>query len=524
MSTVPRRQQGLLISGALAVVGALVAGVILFTSGKASEVNLTSASLVPADAAVFVGLNTDLSSSQWVSAFKVVEKLGQENPEDELKRAVTDGAGLDWEKEIAPFLGGDAAFFLTGVDILGRDFAGGVIVRCKDSRKAMDVFLDQAGRDVTEHEYDGVAYSVSTDDDGAVARLDDHLVVTSDEETLKLVIDVWKGRKPSLGGDGEFKQLRDDLTGNFLAFAWVRMGSLFEGTPLDDAALREALERAGSKDLLNRPMGAAITASDGGLGFHAASRAEVANSQAWAIPRESRFAKLVPQDTVVFASTAGIADAWGQAMSSGGRNAIDDALEQDGTFGSLDDLFSELGRPLGLGSIEEVVQILSGEAAVALWPRDESFDDPEGVFLAEVRDEKQAAAILAKLFAANSSGRPRTESIGGHDVTIADTDTGEETAYAVLDGYVVAGTLAGVRTYFDSGKKDLTATAEFKHTRATLQSALGTFAYINLHRIFEGSMPGGFGPFEAASLEGAIFNFVTENGLSRTSGVVTVKE
>lgn len=525
MSAVPGRQQGLLITAGLAVAGALVAGVILFTSGKASEVDLTSASLVPADASVFIGLNTDLSSSQWVSAFKVVEKLGQENPEDELKRAIAEDGGLDWEKEIAPFLGGDAAFFLSRVDILDLDFAGGAIIRCTDTKRAMEVFLDQAGQEVEQFEYDGVTYQLSLDGDGALAILGKHLVVTSDEETLKLVIDVWKGRAPSLGSDGEFKQLRDDLTGNFLAFAWVRMGSLFGGTLLDDDAFKDALERTGSKDLLERPMAAAITASDGGFGFHAASRANPGDGYAWAQPRESRFAKLVPQDTVVFASTAGIAEAWEKAMASGGREAIEDAMEEDGTFPSLDELFRELGEPLGVGSVEEVIELLNGEVAVALWPREESFDEPDGVFLAEVRDEAQARAVLGKIFAASATSRPRVESIGGHDVTFVTTEDGEEAAYAVLDGYAAIGTGAGVRTYLESGKKDLSATAEFKHTRGTLETALGSFAYINLQRIFETSAAGEFAPSGATeALEGLLFNFVTANGLSRTSGVVTVKE
>ena len=70
------RKPAVLISVALAVVAAVVGGAILFTSSKASGVDLTSAKLVPADASLYVGMNTDLSSSQWVAAFDLVKRLG----------------------------------------------------------------------------------------------------------------------------------------------------------------------------------------------------------------------------------------------------------------------------------------------------------------------------------------------------------------------------------------------------------------------------------------------------------------
>jgi hypothetical protein len=47
MSILPQRQYGLYITLGLAVVGAIVAGVILITSGQASETDLSSARYVP---------------------------------------------------------------------------------------------------------------------------------------------------------------------------------------------------------------------------------------------------------------------------------------------------------------------------------------------------------------------------------------------------------------------------------------------------------------------------------------------
>ena len=85
MSTLPQRNTGVFITLGLAVVGAVVAAFILFSSGKATDVDLTTARLVPADASLYFALNTDLSSDQWVATFKLIERLGQKNPQQELE-------------------------------------------------------------------------------------------------------------------------------------------------------------------------------------------------------------------------------------------------------------------------------------------------------------------------------------------------------------------------------------------------------------------------------------------------------
>jgi hypothetical protein len=213
-------------------------------------------------------------------------------------------------------------------------------------------------------------------------------------------------------------------------------------------------------------------------------------------------------------------------MADGGRAAIDSALREDGEFGSLDELLRELGRPLGLRSAEELITLLKGEAAVALWPADESFDEPDGVLLAEVSDEKVARDVMERLFAAASRGRPRTEKAGDVTITTMTTREGEEAAFAVLDGYLVAGTPGGVRTYLDGGSKDLTATRAYADTRKTLGTPLGSFVYLDLRRLFESTSAGLFLPSSDALdvLEGAMLNFVTDRGLARASGVVAVKE
>src|SRR3990170_3758525 len=88
VSTLPHKRNNLLLAGALALVGGVVAMAVVITSGRASGVDLTTANLVPADAGIYLAINTNLSSSQWVSAFDLLEQFGVEDPEEELRDAV----------------------------------------------------------------------------------------------------------------------------------------------------------------------------------------------------------------------------------------------------------------------------------------------------------------------------------------------------------------------------------------------------------------------------------------------------
>ena len=107
MHALSRRQAALGVSAlSLLALGAGVAAAVVVTSGRASEVDLTSAALVPEDAVYFAGFNTDLGSSQWANAFGVVERLGQDNPRQQLEDSARDDGGLDWQKDVEPFLSG----------------------------------------------------------------------------------------------------------------------------------------------------------------------------------------------------------------------------------------------------------------------------------------------------------------------------------------------------------------------------------------------------------------------------------
>ncbi len=524
MPSVFRGATGVILTAVLAVAGAAVGAAIFFTSSKASDVNLTTASLVPADAGMYIALNTDLSSGQWVSSFKLVEKLGAEDPEGELKDGAED-AGFDWEDDIAPFLGGNAAVYVRSVDIESISAAGAVILRAKDPARVMEILEEQAGA-IDEGEYNGVEFTV-LEMAGYAARIGDHVVIALDEASIEAVIDVSQGTAPALSGVEDFKKLRDELTGNFLAFVYVSANDLLGDFFLDDPVVKAALDDSGAGDLVLRPAAWVIGAKKGGFEFQAASIGESGNVSPMLQPRESRLAGMIPADSALFFTTTNIAQTW-SAVVAESRDAIDDAIRENTDYRSLDDALRDAGEQIGLESIEEVIALLTGETAVAAWFPEGATSSPEAVLVAEV-DEARARDVLDRVLASKPGVRVEKRDVGGFEMTIGRDQEGEPLAFGLRDGRLVMGTPAGVEAVLalGSGDPSLATLNRYRATVEQMPSALGTYAFVNLAamlRAGEGEIVPGIIEEAGAAMEGLIINLVDERGVVRLSGVLNIEE
>lgn len=517
----PSQKFGLAITAVVVAVGAVVGGVILFSSSKASEVNLTTAGLVPEDAGFYFALNTDLTSSQWVSTFKLVERLGTEDPEGELKEGAEEGGGIDWEEDVVPFLGGNAAVFVRGISISDISAEGAVIIRCTDAEKALEVLDEQAGLG-PDHEYGGIEY-YEGGPGGWVAIIEDHLVIAFDEDSLQSVIDVHNGDLGSLSDVDDFQTLRDELTGNFIAFAYVSTQNMLGDFLLDDPVVKAAIDNSGAGDLVFQPAAWVVGAKEDGFEFQAASLGKSGVVSPMLAPRESALIKYVPADAPVFFSTIDIAETWDKIMAQA-RPEIDEAIRAEGEYDSLDDLLKDAGSELGIGSLEEVIRLLDGETAFAMWFPDGTEDNPEGLMIAEVDQAK--AEPLMKTIASNANGGSRTEKMDGTDVTIFVGDDGEDLAFAFFEGNLLFGTIEGLRLVLENDDPTLDELRRYRETVDQMPTKLGTYAYLDLSkllRLAEGGIPADLDEVERA-LAGLIINGVDERGVLRLSGILTIEE
>jgi hypothetical protein len=206
------------------------------------------------------------------------------------------------------------------------------------------------------------------------------------------------------------------------------------------------------------------------------------------------------------------------------RPEIDEAIRAEGEYDSLDDLLKDAGSELGIGSLEEVIKLLDGETAFAMWFPDGTEDNPEGLMLAEV--DQARAEPLMKTIASNANGGTRTEKMDGTDVTIFVGDDGDDLAYAFFEGNLLFGTTEGLRLVLENDDPTLDELRRYRETVDQMPTKLGTYAYLDLSkllRLAEGGIPADLDEVERA-LAGLIINGVDERGVIRLSGILTIEE
>ena len=173
-----------------AIVAIVVA--LLWSLGSASgeRDRFSSLEIAPRDADIFVAINTDPTSPQWLA---VNDSLDQVNAKDPIRRAVDEAlaeVNLDWEKDILPIAGDEGFFSVPEVSQVDGERGYVAAFRVRDTGKAQEVFdslrerFEQEGQAYETEEYDGVTiyHTVEPDFDGDPATESDCEV--DDEGTI----------------------------------------------------------------------------------------------------------------------------------------------------------------------------------------------------------------------------------------------------------------------------------------------------------------------------------------------------
>ena len=191
MSILPRRistRLAIVVGVALAVAAIVVLSFVLREGDVPAPTDgigdIPTAHLVPEDAALYVGLATDLDSSPWTVTFALLDRLGIEDPLDKVREGLEGEGEVDWDEEIAPFLGAAAVLFVSSFDGDRRDDgpAGAVIFRARDASAAEAVILSRRSDGFDERNYRDIAYKVM-DEGGVLAVIGDHFIYAVDETT-----------------------------------------------------------------------------------------------------------------------------------------------------------------------------------------------------------------------------------------------------------------------------------------------------------------------------------------------------
>lgn len=175
-----------------------------------------------------------------------VDDLGELIVEELEDEAGDSGEELDYEKEIAPWLGERAGMFFQKYD--GEEFRGyGVAVETTDadaSQSFIDKQSESGDEEVTDGSYDGVDYKVGSEDETTVGVIGDFVAIAEDEGTFKQMVDASGG--DSLADAEDFSETFDAAADGSFADVFVDIGALIDqsGGTIDPEA-KQFLDSAG---------------------------------------------------------------------------------------------------------------------------------------------------------------------------------------------------------------------------------------------------------------------------------------
>jgi hypothetical protein len=237
----------MLRAASLAALALLVALVGACGGGEAGDSGADPATAVPADAPFYLEVSVrpegDLREDALAAAEKVLQTPDAEARIRELVDQAFesgDGPQLDYERDVAPWLGERAAVWLTAGE--GDEPSGAVLIAATDTEQAqesLDEAFERSDEQTTPRTYRDVDYVVT--DDGDASGVVGDFVAIGDEAGLKRTIDSLE--RDSIGENDRYRESVEALDDNRLAHfyadveALVRLGS--QGDPEAQEQLRQ---------------------------------------------------------------------------------------------------------------------------------------------------------------------------------------------------------------------------------------------------------------------------------------------
>jgi Protein of unknown function (DUF3352) len=265
-----------------ALIGAVVLGGIAFAAVRfvfrPSEDNAIE--LVPEDSFAYGNVFFRPSNGQKMAIEDLLEAAGQ--TPDETQGAVIDliDRGLDecdanFEEDVDPWLGTQAAFFFTPPEEATEDPGGAFLVDVNDEG-AVRALIDKCSDVLNVEEepegrsYRGFDYDFYPDGQTAFGFVDGFMV-GGNEDGFKAAVDTAEGGD-SLARSDDYRDMRDRLNADNLAFAYFNLGpvmNLIEESGEFTEEDRRAFELF--EGTFDNPFGYAVFATSRGIVFESAS-------------------------------------------------------------------------------------------------------------------------------------------------------------------------------------------------------------------------------------------------------------
>lgn len=491
----------------LPVIAAVVAALWVLGSSSGQRDKFSSLEIAPHDVDLYMAINTDPASSQWLAVNGVLDTVNATNPIlDAIDKALEE-FDLEWERDFVPLAGDEGFFAVTDLDALENGGGWVMAFQLRDTGRAEEIFLDIAaqseednGEVLREEEYEGEtvyyfesAFVEAAPSGGALAFVEDVSIIGFSRDDVEGVIDVVRGRADSAGNNERLQEMRRRQGDDFLLWAYTDLGRLWDfveetvknepDAPFDAA---ELLAKArGQADRMSVAVSARRDAFVLDASVLRAPDAE--EEQSLARVFDSRFAGTVPVDTMFFAAGYDLFNGTYVPL----RDAISETPIESADQQTVEEAINDLEQEIGLNFEEDLLGLLTGEFAVAFNASDFDAEVPGFDMLAlfDVSDPERMERSMLKLgdyfegqelLAMRSSGREGVYAWEPYD------GGGDAVAWTVSAGRLAIGfPESGVEKFLEGARPSLADSADWQGTMDLLPDDKTSVVYVSISRLLE---------------------------------------
>jgi hypothetical protein len=368
----------LLIIAVLSVTALPVAG-----CGGEDEAASGASELAPAGAAFYGEFTIRPEGDQKRAVDTILSKFpGGGQAGDKLQELIEkglreSGAGITFEDDIEPWLGDEAAFFVSGLDPAAGFKATAGLIATDDEDKAQEALEKSAEGEITRKTYNDVDYIMDeSEGDSNAGAVFDGFVVLGNEAGVKAAIDASKGDS-KLSDDDGFKNALEGAAADRLGLFYLNSPELSKTLQQQGAPLPDSF-----KQFLEEPFVATVDADDDGVLFEADVPEEIGKALTFLGQGSDLLPELPADSWVALAQTdfGELLDFYVQAFAgaAGGR----DAIEQ------------QFRAATGLDLQKDVLDWMGD---FALFVRGTSVSELDGALIVETSDEAASKRFIDAL-------------------------------------------------------------------------------------------------------------------------------
>lgn len=337
-----------------------------------------ASSLAPAASVIYGEVTLKPEGDQKEAVDTVVSKFpGQGSAGDRLQglvdKALEDSeAGISYKDDVEPWLGDEAAFFVTGRN-LDQNVA---LLAADDEDKAREALEKSAEGKVTKKTYKGVEYLMDEGEETNAGAVLDGFLMFGTEAGVKAAIDTREGGS-ALADSDDYNNAIDDVSDDRLGLVYINSPQL-----LKDNAGAAAAVPDNFKQVFEEPTVVTIDADDDGVVFEGSLPQATADT----LPFLGQGSELITELP---------ADSWLAMAQPDFDRTLDFFVESAAGFaGGRDALEQQFKAATGLDLQRDVLDWMGDFGVFA---RGTNVNDVDGALIIETSDEAASGRLIDRL-------------------------------------------------------------------------------------------------------------------------------